>query len=229
MSGFYWQKDWAGDQWDKTGASFEKLLQVKVHPKPITGYPLISNRNSGSEWIVFRRDQWIARSSIWKGLRFIFMPASMTLREFTFCLHISNKLKKLQVKASTNHKIVKAVWREVQRQKGYPGTWQRGQAWQGQHFGHKAFPSALLTTWRFHSPSFALILYSILITKSSLFFWGGDVYVSKVLPSWSVTPIWLPSLLSFFPSGICACKNTLPERTHPGNWRKSCRIWGRHV
>lgn len=144
----------------------------------------------------------MARSSIWKGLWLIFRPASMTLWEFTFWLHTSNRLRKIQLKASMNGKTVREVWRKAQRWKGYQGTWPCGQVGQGRHFGHKAFPSVLLTTWRFHSPSFALILYSVLITKSSLFFslsFWGETHVSKVLPSWSVTSIWLPSLLSFFP------------------------------
>lgn len=98
------------------------------------------------------------------------------LWEFTFWLHTSNKLKKLQLKASMNGKIVREVWWKAWRRKGYPGTWQHEQVGQGCHFAYKAFPSVLLTIWRFYSPSFALILYSVLITKSSPFFFRGTCW-----------------------------------------------------
>lgn len=72
---------------------FEKLLQIKVHPNPITRLSPNSNRNSRSEWIVSCRDQWMARSSIWKGLWLTFRSATTTLWEFTFWLCTSNKQK----------------------------------------------------------------------------------------------------------------------------------------
>lgn len=44
----------------------------------------------------------------------------MALWDFTFWLHTSNKLKKLQLKASMNGKIVREVWRKARQRKGYP-------------------------------------------------------------------------------------------------------------
>lgn len=98
------------------------------------------------------------------------------------------------------------------------GTWQSGQVGQGCQFGYKAFPSVLLTIWRFYSPSFALILYSVLITKSSPFF---SFFLGHMLARCCQAEVWhpfgsLPSFL-FFQGSICACKNMLPERIHPGN------------
>lgn len=158
------------------------------------------------------------RSSVWKGLWLIFMSASMVLWDFTFWLHPSNKLKKLQLKASMNGKIVREFDGRHGDEKVTQGTWQRGQVGQGCQFGYKAFPSVLLTIWRFYSPSFALILYSVLITKSSPFF---SFFLEHMLARRCQAEVWhpfgsLPSFL-FFQGSICACKNMLPERIHPGN------------
>lgn len=146
----------------------------------------------------------MARSSIWKGLRLIFRTASTMLWEFTFWLHTSNELKKLQLKASMNGKTVREVWWKAWRRKGYPSTWQHRQVGQGRHSGHKAFPSVLLTTWRFYSPSFALILYSVLIPKCGLLFF--PFFLGRMSVRCCQAGMWHPfgSLRSFFFSKVAS-------------------------
>lgn len=158
------------------------------------------------------------RSSVWKGLWLIFMSASMVLWDFTFWLHTSNKLKKLLLKASMNGKIVREVWWKARRRKGYPRYVTARTSRSGMSVWLQGVSSVLLTIWRFYSPSFALILYSVLITKSSPFF---SFFLGHMLARCCQAEVWhpfgsLPSFL-FFQGSICACKNMLPERIHPGN------------
>lgn len=125
------------------------------------------------------------------------------LWELTFWLHTSNKLKKLQSKYE---------WQNCQERfdgrhgdgRVYPGTWQHGQVGQGRQFGHEVSPSVLLTAWRFYSPNFAQISYSVLITRSSLSFF--PFFLGCTLVRFRQAGVWHPfgSIPSFLFSEVAS-------------------------
>lgn len=93
----------------------------------------------------------------------------MGLWDFTFWFHTSNKLKKLQMKASMNGKIVRGLMEGTDK-KRLPRYMTVRTSRSGMSFWLQGFPSVLLTIQGFYSPSFELILYSVLITKIGPFF-----------------------------------------------------------
>lgn len=142
----------------------------------------------------------------------------MALWDFTFWLHTSNKLKKLQLKASMNGKIVREVWRKAWQRKGYPRYVTVRTSRSGMSFWLQGVSFSPFDNLRVLQSVLHWFYIQFWLLKAVLFF---PFFLGHMLARCCQAEVWhpfgsLPSFL-FFQGSICACKNMLPERIHPGN------------